>query len=271
MPLEKNNKISLVHKECKVKNHYEKIALSQEVSKSTLLSGSLTVEAALVFPIFLFALVGMLFFFRILQVTQSTYGALAATGSRLSLETEEVSAIKAIGYFQGELWGENCSYIMCGKGGISWRKIALEDEYIELTIQYRCRMPIQIFHVKSIPIKQQIKIRRWIGYHKEMQRDEQESWVYITPTGQVYHTTKECTHLQLSIYTLGKEQALAEGYSQCLLCNKEIELYAYYYVTKEGEKYHKKINCSGLKRTLYMIKLSEVGQRRACSRCGGTE
>ena len=266
VPLNYNKKISLIHK---VKGSSASISHSQEVPQSPLCSGSLTMEAALVFPIFLFVLVGILFFFRILQVTQNTYGALAATGSRLSIEAEEEVALwKVIGYFQSELYGENCSCIVGGKAGIWWKQIEENGEHIELQIQYKCKLPVRLFYIKYIPIKQQISIKKWTGYQKETEGEGQETWVYITPFGEVYHTSRECTHLQLSIFTIGKQEAISEGYTVCLFCKDKIELYPYYYVTQEGERYHKSLTCSGLKRTIYMIKLSETGNRRICERCG---
>lgn len=40
------------------------------------------------------------------------------------------------------------------------------------------------------------------------------------------------------------------------------------YITNQGDCYHKDLGCSGIKRTVRMIRLSEVGTRRPCSRCG---
>ena len=54
---------------------------------------------------------------------------------------------------------------------------------------------------------------------------------------------------------------------------EEITLRAAYhirllYITNQGDCYHKDLGCSGIKRTVRMIRLSEVGTRRPCSRCG---
>ena len=64
-------------------------------------------------------------------------------------------------------------------------------------------------------------------------------------------------------------EALAEGYTACRLCGGEPGLFSYYYVTEEGERYHTSLSCSGLKRTVYLVRLSEAEGRTACSRCGG--
>lgn len=265
--------ISLIHKENKLNDKASISTLSQEVPQSTPLSASLTVEAALVFPLFLFALVGMLFFFRMLQVTHITAVALAETGSWLSLEAEaeDMSLVKAVGYFQKELLEKECpcSYIVGDKLGIGWNGTDLEGEYVELQIHYQCRFPVRLFGIGNIPVAQRVRMKKWTGYHKGAESEGGERWVYITPNGTVYHVTRECTHLRLSIQTMAKQEAIGLGYTSCLLCGDEGRIYPYYYVTEEGKKYHTRLDCSGLKRTVYMIRFSEIGNRPACSRCGG--
>ena len=39
------------------------------------------------------------------------------------------------------------------------------------------------------------------------------------------------------------------------------------FITDQGNRFHYDLNCSGIKRTIYMIRLSEVGNRKQCSRC----
>ena len=43
------------------------------------------------------------------------------------------------------------------------------------------------------------------------------------------------------------------------------------YITIYGDRYHKSRTCSGLKRTIREIMLSQVGNRAPCSKCGGKE
>lgn len=268
VPLENNKKIrkiSHIHKEN-----------PQGVPQSTLLSGSLTVEAALVFPLFLFGMVTILFFFRVLQVNQMTQEALIRTGSFLSLEAkEEASVLKAVGYFQKELWKEDIedSYLVGGRAGIGWSGTHLDGDYVDLKIHYQCRLPVHIFGVGNIPIIQRVRMKKWTGYHGQAEEGEssQEQIVYITPKGTVYHLSEDCTHLRLSTKIMEKEKAVSSGYTPCHLCGKENGLpSSYYYVTEEGRRYHTRLSCSGLKRTVYVVRISEAGGRRVCGRCGGT-
>ena len=274
VPLEKYKNLSQIHKEKNKLNKVQSDTKHQGAPQSTLSRAGLTVEAALAFPLFLFAMVTVLFFFRILQVSHITAGALAAAGSRISLEAvEEETMLKAVGYFQTELLKEAFpdAYLMGGRMGIRFDGSQVEGDYADLKIQYRCRLPVSVFGLKDIPIAQRVRMKKWTGYHKETEglTNPEELIVYITPEGSVYHTTMDCTHLRLTIQTMGKPAAVGAGYTACRLCGEEPGLYTYYYVTAEGDRYHTRLSCSGLKRTVYMVRISEAGGRSACSRCGG--
>ncbi len=58
------------------------------------------------------------------------------------------------------------------------------------------------------------------------------------------------------------------AYYACRLCDASQKA-GNYYITDYGANYHKSIGCSGLKRTVYAVKLKEVDGRGACSKCGG--
>ena len=263
---------SLNHKKINHRKVFEN-TIGQEAPQSASSSASLTVEAALVFPLFLFATVGMLFFFRVLQVEHMTYGALCAAGSRMSLETGEGegSLVKAVGYFYGKLAQKDFSYryIVSGKAGMRWRETELSGEYIDLRLQYDCKIPVPLFGQKKVPIAQKVRIKKWTGYQGNAGESGQEQWVYVAENGTVYHLTRTCTHLQLSIHSIGKNAAKQAGYGPCERCTKEQDDGVGCYITDEGERYHTKLSCSGLKRTVYMVRLSDVGGEKACSRCGG--
>lgn len=263
---------SLNHKKIKNDKVFEN-TIGQEAPQSIPSVASLTIEAALAFPLFLFMMTGILFFFRVLQVEHMTYGALCAAGSQMSLETGEGegSLVKAAGYFHGKLSKEKFPYryIVAERMGMRWRKTDLSGGYIDLQLQYDCKMPIPILGKKHVSIAQRVKIKKWTGYQNDTANGEQEQWVYVAENGTVYHLTRTCTHLKLSIHTMGRNAVKQAGYEPCHLCGDGQAEGAGYYVTEEGEKYHTKLSCSGLKRTVYMIRLSEINGKRSCSRCGG--
>lgn len=271
VPLNLILKNSLIHK---IKNCKALVVTHcREVPQSLLRRGkraSLTLEAALVFPLVLFTLCGILFFFRVLHTSLDTKGALAATAGRLALElTEEKEAgAKSMLYFYQELREKNAptQWIAGGVGGIQWQGSDTGGEDVVLRIQYSCKLPVALFGIGRIPVSQQVKIRKWIGYgNGEPAQEGEDVWVYVTPNGSVYHNSRECTHLQLSIRAMAKGQAKAE-YSPCQRCQSQPEGLCYY-VTNEGERYHTALSCSGLKRTVYLVRLSEVPGYSGCSRC----
>lgn len=277
MPLEIKFKISLNHKKRKKKNKVMIDTSIQEVPKSASFSGSLTVEAALVFPIFLFMLLAFLFFFRVLQVQQIMEEALAVAGSRTSLEVsgeEEDSQIlyaSALAYFNVELTSQGlpAKFISGGRVGISFQESDFEGEYIDLFINYKLKLPTGFFGKREIPIVQRVRMKKWNGYHGDGAEAGEGEWVYITPNGSVYHRSRECTHLRLSISSIPAQSVSDSSYSPCELCGKSSNSGGLLYITNQGRRYHSRLSCSGLKRTVYMIRLSKAGNRNGCQRCGG--
>ena len=64
---------------------------------------------------------------------------------------------------------------------------------------------------------------------------------------------------------MNKNSAVAAGYTACEFCGDgtgEIVI-----ITDYGGRYHFKSDCSGLKRTIYRVKIDEVGGMAECSRC----
>ncbi|MBQ2804008.1 MAG: hypothetical protein IJF07_08940 [Lachnospiraceae bacterium] len=119
----------------------------------------------------------------------------------------------------------------------------------------------------------------WNGYEIKIP-DENELYVYLTENGVVYHRTNSCTHLKLSIMQVTWNEALegtnlqGEKYKACEICCEDItkdDLYKVgdLFVTEDGECYHTKQECAGLKRTIYYIPLSQAIGYKACNRCGG--
>ena len=58
-------------------------------------------------------------------------------------------------------------------------------------------------------------------------------------------------------------------YYACEICAEKINNNQIVYITNQGERYHVRLNCSGIKRTVLMVRLSEAGGRLPCSKCGG--
>ena len=236
-------------------------------------------EAAVAVPFFVGAMVVCLFFFRVLQVEAEVSNALMQAGRELA-----VASFQESGRLEGPLAARqkvlsglsadsvSGQFIHGGRMGISLLQSDFSGNYILLQADYRIRLPIGLFGRIDFPVTQRVKCRKWTGASDD-DGGEEESFVYITPTGTAYHSTKECRYLRLSIRQIPYNQAEnrrsenGSRYYACNRCMKNENPYSMVYITSYGNRYHGKIDCSGLKRTIFAVRLSEVGTRHACSGC----
>ncbi|MCD7819835.1 MAG: hypothetical protein LUH07_12430 [Lachnospiraceae bacterium] len=153
-----------------------------------------------------------------------------------------------------------------------------EDEMIDLVLTYQIRSPFGIVNLPGSFFIQRASVRAWVGRSEEQESEEneegetEEELVYVTASGTVYHVDSECTYLKLSIQTVDADALdslrnnSGEIYHACELCGSDSG--STVYITKEGNRYHSSLSCSGLKRTVTQVKLSEVGDMHVCSKCG---
>ena len=59
-----------------------------------------------------------------------------------------------------------------------------------------------------------------------------------------------------------------EHYSACEICSRNQNPAGVVYVTEQGNRYHNLESCSGMKRSVRLVKASSVSEMGACSRCG---
>jgi len=262
-------------------NSSKKISIfAKRVSVSALRTerkGVITVEAAMAIPIFLFAVLTLVYLFEIMAIKTCVKDGLycagkivakdAYVGSILIPEKIESEMVSYIG--EKRL---NQSIIENGSGGFSCLKSYMSFQTGEgkLIAEYHVKTP---FPGNSITIKQreEIPLKGWTGYQGGYTDNVQEETVYMTETGMVYHTNYHCTHLSLSISTASKagikdERNESGGkYYPCERCiTKGSNLL---YITATGSRYHGNIDCSGLKRNIYSVPLAEVVGKGACKRC----
>lgn len=204
------------------------------------LKGSLTVEAALIMPFFLMILLAFFSFF-------SQYASAA------ELQAAAAAEAKKAGIALGSLQGTD-------SGDVTIYKSAKMDE-IWINPFYREKN-----------IVQSATCRAWIGF---TELETEETYVYITPEGSVYHLYADCTHLDLSIQRVSivrarsAENEYGEKYRKCEVCDEAFGVFVY--ITSEGNCYHSKRSCSGLKRTIQRVSFSEAQGRRGCIRCVSRE
>lgn len=241
-----------------------------------------TLEAAVILPLVACFFVSILFFFRVMQVQLEVQKALNDTGRTLAVTLSGDNSNEVIGLgeakalFLKEMSGRKVAerYISGGSLGISLLKSEFPQDEIYLRASYHVKLPIRIFWVWDFDMEQRADCRKWTGWNGAAGSGTGDTWVYVTETGTVYHTKSTCTHLELSIQSVGYDQLAVlrneDGgkYRKCAQCGTSENAFGRVYITNQGDCYHTDLGCSGIKRTVYMVRLSEVGSRGACSRCG---
>lgn len=212
-------------------NYINKFFRQSERVSLCFLKGSLTIEAALVLPFFLMILLAFFSFF-------SQYASAA------ELQVQAAAEARKMGVTLGCLQREDSA---------------------DVTIHKTKKL-------ENIYISSSATCRAWIGFTR---LEESETYVYITPEGSVYHLYADCTHLDLSVQrvTLTKakteKNVYGERYDECEICGDDFGLLVY--ITSEGNRYHARRSCSGLKRTIRQVPLREVENRNCCMRCDAPE
>lgn len=238
-----------------------------------------------VLPLFVCFAVFLLFHFRVMEVQTDVGQALAYTARFMAAsaynETDTsgngdfINMTEATILFHEKLSEYECpvKFIELGKLGISLAGSDLDGRDIKLAAVYRMKLPVSVFGVKSYTITQTSVSAKWIG-DRIIEDTNDDAWVYITPTGKAYHTRTDCPYLDLTIRAVSWTDLITlrnksgGTYKMCETCGKEASLLQLVYVTDYGDRYHGTLTCPGLKRTIYMVKPSETGNRHACPKCG---
>lgn len=226
-------------------------------------------ETALAFPFFL-CLISILIFLLLQLDTQREIKIQMMKSVRNATyfwETKEVNTGIMIGK----------TYLEASKRKITSLEVQLlgEEETVGLFLSYQMKFPYRLFTTQMDVFSQQYSLRKWMGETAESDTSsENQEVVYITKESDVYHESRSCTHLKPSIQWVSMDQipklrnAGGEKYRPCEYCGKSIKAGEQCVITQEGNRYHSNANCSRLKRTIFEILRSEIGNRRPCSKCG---
>ena len=210
--------------------------------KRTLSKGSLALETAAALPLFLFAMLTMISF-------QEIYSTRAAHLTKV------------------------CQDAM--KSGLQ-----AEEGEITLSRAYTFRPPCLLF-CPAIPMENQVTVHAWTGADygtmtAGLPDEAGEEMVYVTEHGSVMHLDAHCTYLDLSVSCVSAgslsslRNAYGEKYHPCETCAHSSESGSVY-ITEKGNRYHSLGTCSGLKRTVHLVKQSEAENMKICSRCASHE
>lgn len=207
----------------------------------TKVKAAISVEAALALPLFIFFMANLMMLILIFKDYSESLSKVQQTTRLLALTSNSIN--------------DNSELIT------NTKQIAISPLINEIA-----------FSKKNITVG--ITYRKWNGFNVtgECNENEEEEYVYVAKYGTVYHMNRDCKHLNVDVKIVSPEQISSltnnnmEKYSACDICNGAGS--GILFVTEGGNKYHGSSNCSGLKRTVRMVKKSEVGGMPACSVCG---
>jgi hypothetical protein len=274
----------------------KKNLLTERVSSFASLRANLTVETAMVLPVFLFAIYFMMYFTQVIKVQAEIGNEIYKQSKQLALyayvyEKAESKGMIASGqiehlvssgfsnlYVKGKLkeeLGEDYytnNYIDKGIS-LMLSSYMQEDGMIDIVATYKIRIPCNFFQLNKIRVIQRARVRGWTGYENTSSKETKEETVYITQNGTVYHRDIACTHINLSISEVylndvkNLRNSSGGKYYECELCENEPNN-GKVYITDTGDRYHYSRNCSGIRRGVIAVPISQVGGRGPCSRCG---
>lgn len=245
--------------------------------------GSMTVEATVILPLFLFfflylsSAISMLHYHGIIQYslwkTGKQLSLYTAAGDNLNIRLPDIATTQLWAYLNlveeiGEERLEN-SPIRFGKYGLNFFQLekAREEDSIQITVTYQVTPPFSLFPFPYRRMANQYYGRVWTGYDVSAN----EETVFVTEYGQVWHTSKECAYLdsKLKWVPLSAVQNVrnedGKKYSKCEICGNAAS--GIVYITEYGERYHSNITCKTLVRRVREIPSSEKGTYRPCSKC----
>ncbi len=249
-------------------------------NKNRYRSASLTAEAALVFPVFFFAiyLLWQLFLLLMFQMevchemtkTSMQYSHLGYPERKAEEKNVDISWL-----YQPILWNalpesdraENL-WVLC---------LPEEDGSIQVQVGYQFVCEAVFFTEITVPVKQNFRFYPYIGSNDpdlfSAGESGKEDIVYMTESGTVYHESRACSYLNVVVRpvawdTIEQERnSFGRKYSLCERCDDR-DVKETVYISAGGTKYHLFAGCPALKRTVTEKSRKEVEDVPACHKCG---
>lgn len=260
------------------------------------LPGSMTVEAAVAVPLFLFFIYGLLCTGQMLLTNAEVSRSLTQTARQtaklyyLSELTEEQgegsgrenlisgdgqtqeSGGVTVGYaaakarFMSMVDSGKLSGVRGGAAGISLAgsRVLNSIDEVELKAGYFYEIPVPVIgnryiHLRCCAVSKAYTGRKG-GFGLSGAGGE---YVCVTEHGSVYHDDPGCTYISISVKRAG-DPSLA-GRPVCRHCRGSD---GSGYVTVYGDVIHTNRSCSSINRTVRLVPKSQTGNMRRCSRCG---
>lgn len=269
------------------------------------LSGSITVEAAIVVPLFVFSMISIIYFFNVIYIQttmqiqlENTARLISAstcvtTSADINLNDDENSLLEKVvidaagiiavnGLFVTENIREfaDNTLIVDGADGLSFlgSDVTNTDYPLDLILTYKLRMPFIPEDIFTLHMRHRCYFKAFNGKELDNNLPLGDFFVYIAKNGEVFHKNKFCSYLERFTF-LKNETELKSEYPYiklCTFCKQNTNLFSkpqlngisYVYVTAEHDAYHYSETCPSLQRYLTMMDYEDAKDIYSpCSRC----
>lgn len=250
--------------------------------------GSMTVEASMVLPVFLFFMMTLLMAIEMVRLQSNLFAGLGSSEAihmeeqiqRVLLDQpllEHFNADTAEEYLNEQENGRLC---LLGSISVRNQSDVQRNGRIEVEVQYQIKpfiywLPIGNGNGGGLYFRDELFVHDFNGYRGPIEGDyrEEEEIVYITENGARYHMDTGCVSLRISVQTVHSSQLSAMRnqsggrYYPCERCRPSKS--GVFFITRDGDRYHRGADCSSLKRTVRAVSLEEAVKlgRSACSKC----
>lgn len=250
--------------------------------------GSMTVEASMVLPMFLFFMMTLLMGIEIVRLQSNLFAGLGSSETKHVEEQiyrvlqdqpllDHFEADVVEEYLNGQENGRLC---LLGNISVGNRSDVQGNGRIEVIVQYQIKpfiywLPIGNSDGGGLRFRDQIFVHDFNGYRGPIEGNsrEEEEIVYITENGTRYHTDSGCVSLRISVQTVHSSRLSTMRnqsggrYYPCERCRPSKN--GVFFITRDGDRYHRGADCFSLKRTVRAVTLEEAVRmgRTACSKC----
>lgn len=268
-------------------------------------SASLTVEAALAFPVFFFCVLYLIQMFLVLQAELSVSQAGITTAretAAVSYVTERLKkgenavAEKILSVFDYKLirdaaatavFYERCDRDLLLRAGVAQGLGGIWTDTEVLGSQTRYRIWFRVAPANALLLQGRgyycisLVARAWTGEGelKKKQKEAEEEQeaqkkAYLADNATVYHLDAECHYINIKAQAVAAEQIGNERndsgakYYACEFCKPGLLARSFVYITKYGTRYHALSTCSAIERNPKEVSLEEAAEKyRLCKKC----
>lgn len=264
--------------------------------------GSMTVEASIVLPLFLFAMVTMTMPFSMMNRQRQVQAVvesvcedlcrLAYVGYELEEKKTEIKLpedgieldFNMDGLEEGAMMAYAQVQVRRKLDGGRVRKLSLmksefmeDGETIHLVANYEMALPFPVLGMPAIPMTSASCRRAWIGkdggWLDGTAGDGDDEIVYVGKSSTRYHESRTCHYLYNQLTGVSREeiesQRNADGkkYHPCAVCGGGTG--GQVFIMKSGTSYHGSSSCTAIIAYVKAVRKSEVAHLGGCSYCTG--